>query len=408
MKRKELKGPIWNMLGGGMYAANSVILLMLVSRNLGVDTSGVFSIAFTVAQMLWIFGVFGASHMMMTDYEQEHSFASYRSLKLITSMLMLPLAGLICILMHFDIEKTALTFALTIYMLAHSISELYQSCMFQKNRLDLAGKSQFYRTLLALCCFAIALQLSGSLMLAVLALCGSNVISIWLFSFRPCRSFIPNGERSSYSEVIVLAKACFPVFVSILTMNLLMQMPKLVIELVADNRLQGIFGMIFMPAYAINLLSNFVYQPALKTLGQLIHDKEKDGFALLLYKLCVFTIGATGICAALGWLLGIPVLSWFYGIDLSGYRVELTLVIVGGGTYALCQLMYFVFMLLRKQKIIMHNYVMGVVVSAPVCWCLIQKAGLQGAVISFICTHLLLLLLFIMIMNDILRRTFHV
>lgn len=62
------KGVIWNTLGSGMFAANSVLLLLIVSRVFGVAAAGDFGIVFTTAQILYIIGLFGINHFQMTDY----------------------------------------------------------------------------------------------------------------------------------------------------------------------------------------------------------------------------------------------------------------------------------------------------------------------------------------------------
>ena len=91
------KGVIWNTLGSGMFAANSVLLLLIVSRVFGVAAAGDFGIAFTTAQILYIIGLFGINHFQMTDYAGQYSFGAYRAAKWITTAAML--AG--CFLLFF-------------------------------------------------------------------------------------------------------------------------------------------------------------------------------------------------------------------------------------------------------------------------------------------------------------------
>ena len=75
------KGVIWNTLGSGMFAANSVLLLLIVSRVFGVAAAGDFGIAFTTSQILYIIGLFGINHFQMTDYAGQYSFGAYRAAK---------------------------------------------------------------------------------------------------------------------------------------------------------------------------------------------------------------------------------------------------------------------------------------------------------------------------------------
>ena len=83
------KGVIWNTLGSGVFAANSVLLLLIVSRVFGVAAAGDFGIVFTTAQILYIIGLFGINHFQMTDYAEQYSFASYRAAKWITTAAMI-------------------------------------------------------------------------------------------------------------------------------------------------------------------------------------------------------------------------------------------------------------------------------------------------------------------------------
>ena len=121
------KGVIWNTLGSGMFAANSILLLLIVSRVFGVAAAGDFGIAFTTAQILYIIGLFGINHFQMTDYAEQYSFASYRAAKWITTAAMI--CG--CLVLFFfggNTRKQAwLLLLLTMYMAVHSFAELYQS-----------------------------------------------------------------------------------------------------------------------------------------------------------------------------------------------------------------------------------------------------------------------------------------
>lgn len=165
------KGVIWNTLGSGVFAANSVLLLLIVSRVFGVAAAGDFGIVFTTAQILYIIGLFGINHFQMTDYAEQYSFASYRAAKWITTAAMI--CG--CLVLFFfggNTRKQAwLLLLLTMYMAVHSFAELYQSRFFQKNRLDLCGKSLFYRTFFSLCCFAVLSATIHNLYIAQRAWC---------------------------------------------------------------------------------------------------------------------------------------------------------------------------------------------------------------------------------------------
>lgn len=380
-------GPLWNMLGSLMYGVNSFVLLMLVSRQAGVGAAGIFGITFTNAQMLWIIGIFGASDHQLTDLHEVYPYAAYRWLKVFSSALMAVATLALCLIMPMDPAKAQMTVLLSVYMLSHVVSELYQSRLFQMNRLDLAGQSQFFRTLIPLLCFTALLYLGQSLQVATVGLAASGFICVWLFGYLPCRPYLRQRRTTSIAECKSLLLACLPLFFSLLLMNLVIQLPKYVIERLGNNEMQGIFNMIFLPAQVISMVAGFIYRPLIHRTSEMLDQRDWKGFFRLLrwQALLVFGIAAVGSLGA--WFLGPAVLGVLYGVPLQTQQLAITLVMVGGGLFAFDQLMYYIAVIMRCQRQIMANYLaafaVGLLVSIP----LVRASGIVGAVIAFIVIH---------------------
>lgn len=385
-------GPLWNMLGSLMFGLNTFVLLMLVSRQAGVEATGVFGLPFTTAQLLSIVGVFGASDHQMTDFQQDFSFATYGRVKVFSCILMAISAALVCLALSSDAGKTVLLAVLSVYMAAHAISELYQSRMFQMNRLDLAGQSQFFRTLFSLVCFAIALWVTQNLVASTIVLAVANVASIWLFSYLPCRPFMGTRHIPAPGDTKRLILTCLPLFLSLLLMNLVIQLPKYVIEMLGTNEMQGIFNIIFIPAQIINMISGFIYRPLLHRFSTLLGRMElKDLFKLLKSQI-LLVLGFTVFVALGAWFLGTSLLGAFYGVDLHGQQLAVTLVVVGGGIFAIDALLYYIAVILRKQGFILLNYVVALALGAVFCFFFVGMWGILGAVLTFVLIHVLLLI----------------
>ena len=316
-------GPFWNALGSIMYGANSVLLLTAVNRFLGVEASGVFGIAFTTSQLLWIVGIFGVGQFQMTDYREQYSFSAYFKTKIISCLIMAVCAVFTCLGLGFSREKSILTLLLTVYMMAHAVSDLFQNRFFQLDRLDLSGKCLFYRTLFSLIFFVLALWLTRNLIISAAILALANISALFLFSYFPCKKFLPVPSAVPRTEIFSLVKACMPLFISTFLMNYLMQLPKYAIEKQNSDVMQGIFNMIFMPAQVINLISSFIYRPMLKPLSNAISSGDKKTAVYLIGRQFAIIGGFTLVCCLGAWLCGVEVLGWFYGADLSGQRLPL-------------------------------------------------------------------------------------
>ena len=122
------------------------------------------------------------------------------------------------------------------------------------------------------------------------------------------------------------------------------------------------------------------------------NDERKKFFALVI-KVTLILFGLTLLCVAGGAVLGIPVLSLIFGVDLSGMAMELCFIIIGGGLYAFSTLLYNVLAIFRKQRLMLAAcfivYVLAIVMTKP----LILALDLNGAALAYVLCNLALGLL---------------
>lgn len=401
------RGALWNALGSTMYALNTFLMLALVSRVGTVEDAGCFSIAFTTAQLLYFVGLFGVSHYQMTDYAERFSFSTYGRLRAASCVLMLLCCGAVIRLMGFSGIKRSYTVCLTVLMLLNAVGELYQCLFFQKNRLDLSGSAVFYRTLWPLLLFCAAALLTKNILLAVAVQVAANLAVTSFYAFRVAPQFqeSPVSHRADDTPAL-LARTCLPLAVSLLLMNVVINMSRYGIELLGDDTDQGYFGMIFLPVQVINLCSQFLFKPYLNQYSGLLQEKKSREFLQLLGKQSLLLGAFTVVCCIGVYLLGAPVLGFIYGKDLSAFALALTLVVFGGGIYAQSQLFYYILVILRRQKAILAIYAAAVPVSAAVSLGMTQMWGILGAVLAFSVTHLVILICDLAATGWVLREEF--
>lgn len=118
--------------------------------------------------------------------------------------------------------------------------------------------------------------------------------------------------------------------------------------------------------------------------NELLHTIMK-----LLAGIAVITVAIVSI----GFLLGIPVLSFVYGIDLADYKSELMLLLLGGGFGAAVWLLNNVMTTIRKQKGLLMGYAVASVFTSVASTFLVQRLAVTGAAISYLCTVFLLFMI---------------
>ena len=138
-------GAFWNMMGSGVMAANTVLLTMLTGHFADLAEVGVFTLALTTAQVLYSVGLLGANDLQMTDYRHRYAFSQYFWTKVVSTAAAIAAGFLAVQVFGFDGKARLYTLLLAGFMLLNSFAELYQSLYFQNQRLDLSGKSLFFR-----------------------------------------------------------------------------------------------------------------------------------------------------------------------------------------------------------------------------------------------------------------------
>lgn len=90
-----------------------------------------------------------------------------------------------------------------------------------------------------------------------------------------------------------------------------------------------------------------------------------------------------------------PVLGFLYRKDLSAQAVPLVLVVLGSGVFSMCQLYYYIFVIMRRQNYIALIYVLATMLSIPITYGCIQWIGLTGAALSFVVVHMIIFILYL-------------
>ena len=387
----NIKGSVWNALGSIMWGAQSFIMLTLVSRIAPVEQIGWFGIAFTTAQILYIVGQCGVTHFQMTDYAEKYPFKTYLHSRILSTALMaIGCAGVI-LCMRFTGEKALFTVTLTAMMLVHVFGEIYQNLFFQKNRLDLSGSCQFVRTLIPLCAFIGVLLWTKNILYAVLAQTVMCVAVTVFYAVVTAKPFLAAARPAGAGELRALATDCLPLFLSMLFMNVMINTSKYSVEWFMDDAAQGYFNLVFIPAQVINLCSLFIFKPYLKRYAAALEDPAGGHtFIRLLRRQLLFIAALTAAACVGAYLLGAPVLGFFYKQDIFAYASTMALIVFGGGLLAVCQLFYHILVLCRKQKQILILYCAGFAAALGFSVLFVRRFGLNGAALAFAAAHLVL------------------
>ena len=381
-KRTVPSGVIWFTVGNSMQAGTTVLMTMLTGYVLDLASVGIFSFALMASQLLYTVGLFGANDLQMTDYDHRYRFGDYFKVKVVSTLAAMLICFILPGLLGLHGRKMACLFLLTTYMLINSAAELYQSMLFQAQRLDLSGKMLFFRMAVSLAGFAVVILIKRSLLQACAVLLSVNFAATcfsvrrWCGAYRDSPCILRDGKEK---ELFIES---FPLCLSVLGFLLNINAPKFLINYFLTDEIQGIYTILFMPVYAVNLISQFIFKPYLIKYARNL-EKQDGSFEKLLLSQTLFI----GLCAGLAafgmWLLGPWLLKLLFSKDLTAYRGWMGVFMVSGGIMALNQLCYYLLVLLKRQKMILANYSVGIIVSFTAGIAVIPHTGIMGTWLAF-------------------------
>ena len=387
------KNVFWNMIGISSNSLYAVLLMILVTRMNGLDVQGEVMFVFYLVSIFFTIGVYGGRIYQISDVEQEFSNSNYVSLKYVSNLLMFLVALIFCVASGYSFQRTGLIFIFLGYRALESIGDAYLGVMERNYRLDLTGKSMMLKTLVGLALFIIINYWTRNVYIAGLA---------FILSFGATLIFFDMKVANRFDKIIVkfgnhtirLLKKCFPVFIFTFFTLAIMNVARVFVDIYLSPELLGVFNIIIMPAAVMPLFTQLIFQPFVMEFTFALNKRNFDKFNKRIRKLfLLFTL--IGLLAIFGaFLIGIPVLSLVYGVDLTAYRWSLVLMVfagaVGGGNLVFSVLMTLMRQLNLQIYLFLTTFAIGVLLSI---W-LIGKHGINGAFVVYALLQVIQITLF--------------
>lgn len=324
------KNSFWNMIFSIINAAQSALLLAVVNRICAEEEAGIFSYAFSVAVLFMFIGNYGIRNFQVSDTKEKYTPGQYYASRFFTVGIML-LSGMLFVLFSGSgIEKKIVVLLLIVTKSVEAVEDVFHGRYQQKDKLYVAAIQGSLRFFFADVIFFAVLYCSGSLIRGTSAYLVTNTVMTILFTIFTISSY--GGFKLDYSEKkwIGLLVECFPLFLNYFLITYLANVSKYALDKYGNDVQQAYFNMIFMPVFAVNLLSTFIFRPIIVSMARLFNEKKYNQYIELVHRQEKW-IGCIGLSVIiLSLAAGIKVLSAFFGSDLSGYTIPFILLMLGG------------------------------------------------------------------------------
>lgn len=372
---------IYNTVSGLVNAAQSVFILMVLSRLLGDYDAGVFNIAWAVGNLMLNVGKFGMRGVQVTDVTHRYSFRTYLNSRLISTAVMIAVS--LAYVLHsavtigYEPSKTIIIILVCLLKAIDSIEDIYQSQQQLNGRLDVAGKCYTVRLTVTVISYIALLLIFRNLLVATAVTLVISVISA-VYLLHMTAPVARDNDNVTSDSVLSLFIECFLLFVATFLAFYMINAPKFAIDALLSPEAQADYGYISMPVFIIGMVSTFIYNPIIKGMA----DNYSSGNMKLFYKEIIRQMLYLAILILVimagTYLLGIPLLSVFFHKDLSAYKAGLLVLMAGGSLHAYSNLVRAVLTLIRKQWWVMAAYCAASVFEFRLAGYFISKDGVYG------------------------------
>lgn len=395
---------IWNIAGSLLNAMLSVVLLMLVTRFLDDKQSDIFSIAWTISQLMATIGTFQIRVYQATDVMGVFCFRQYWIFRLLTIGIMLFSSCVYVVVRGYQGEKVMIVLMVCVFRAIDSLADVYEGWFQLKERLDLSGKALSYRVLIAFVGFGMALGVTKDLIISCVMLILAYGICYIFYDIRYNHSVSVLREEKveiqGWRWVLEMAGEGFPLFVNAFLMMSILNAPKMVLDTAIEQGkiVQGgqtIFNILFMPAMVLNLMY-IVFRPLITKMAIVWNEGKKRAFLSILRRILICLV-LVAIAVLLGSaFFGIPVLSVVYAVDLTEYKRDFLIVVFGGCMYTFAAVLDNALVVIRRQYLLVVAYVCTFFYIKVAAGFMVNSYGIEGAALSY--TSAMVLFLGIMIL----------
>ena len=360
-KDKVKSAYLWNTSAAMLNAFQTVFILMLISRIDPVIDAGIFTIAFAIGNLMLSIGKFGVRQFQVSDVKETYSFKEYVFLRILTCVLMIlafsAYVGYYYAVGAYSTEKCLVILLVCMTKVVDAAEDVLHGMLQQHIRLDIAGKILTIRITSYIIVYLIIYAATQNLLMVSLIALAVSVVQFLILNYIAFKEFdIQWKQGVKWFQIWNLGRECFPLFIASYLVIYIGNAPKYAIDKVMSSEAQACFNYIFMPVFVISLMSQFVYQPVISKMALLWHEKNISQFKKMIFKQTGLIVLLSVAAVVGGYILGIPVLSIIYGVNLEAYKTALVILLLGGGALAFVNFLQMIITIARKQNLLIIGY----------------------------------------------------
>ena len=400
----EKSAAIWNMIASIMFSFQQVIFSMIMTHTLASENkynqtmAGIFALGYAAANLFLCIGKYGVRFFQVSDIDKEYKFREYRLARIISTILMALLSvGYLCVKsMQGDnaFDKYKIIFWVCLLKVPDAFEDVYFGEYQKNNRLDIASKMWGTRYIATIILMIVLIVVTKNLYLTVVVSTIFTFAVMILFIFLT-KEYVSEYERPRVGRVFKQLLVTLPLALGAFLTLYIGWAPRDAIDMILkDETIQAIYNYLSMPVFVVQMMVTFIFNPRIYHISCLWNDRKISDYMKETMKQVAFVVAITLICIAGAAVLGVPVLSMLFNVDLKPYKLDLLIMLVGSGCLGMATLLGNLLTVMRYQNAILVGYVIVSVISFFFMGRAVLFYNVRGAVVFYVAILFLLSLIF--------------
>ncbi len=341
------KGPLsltanfrWALVGNGVYAFCQWAMLSVLARMGSSVAVGQFVLGLAIASPITALAMLQLRNVQITDVQRKYKFSDYFGTRIVWTIVAM-IAIIVWGTLASD-DRTTLWVVVLVGLMkgVDSLSDIVRGLFQFRERMDLNGISLMTKGALSLLALALAMKLTGSVVVAVAAASISWFVAFVAYDLTIAKRLLQSDALTDSSSglrprfllpsIARLSWISLPLGIVMALISLQTNIPRYVLESHSGTKLLGYFGAIVYPMMAGMMVTTALGQSASPRLARYFAD-DLTAFVRLLLRLSMIS-GALGLALILGThFLGAWTLGVLYGPEYASYEREFVVVAIAWG-----------------------------------------------------------------------------
>lgn len=392
----------WNAFGGGLFAGQMAFILIFISRKSSLETAGIITIAYAIANLILAVSRYGVRNYQITDTEN-NTFADYLSARKFSTII-----AAVCgigylwyssVFGNYSLYKVIIVGEIIALKLIDGVEDVYLGRYQQQGAFIVGAKVMAIRQFMVTVTICLLTLINVNVAVALAVSVAASGIFLWvLIRMTLTSGNIDTKEKAKRKNVVKVLKQCFPLCLGTTLAIYVGNAPKYMIDKYLNESIQAKFGYIMLPVFVVTLLNQFIYQPFVKELGDLWAQKDVRKFNRKILRQCL-VVGMMALIVLIGCLvIGLPLLSMIYNVNLMTYNTEFIVLLLGGSLYALSFYLTIPITTIRMQNSVAFGNVIVALVALLLQEYFVKGHGVGGAAWLYVIMNGLLFGIYVIVL----------